>query len=71
VCGDQSLGLTAQLLVVATHLRQMGCPRLSLKLQGFVEQSVQFFPSLRCHRYSSLISQRLARQVSRGACATK
>src|SRR5689334_12490917 len=53
--GDQSLGLRAQLLVVAATLRQMICPRLSLKLQGFVEQSIQFFPSLRLHSYCRVI----------------
>src|SRR5215510_13327950 len=47
VRSDKSLGLRAQLLVIATHPRQMGCPRFSLKLQGLVEQGIQFFPSLR------------------------
>jgi hypothetical protein len=49
VRSDKSLGLRAQLLVIATHHRQMGRPRFSLKLQGLVEQVIQFFPSLRRH----------------------
>src|SRR5262245_322217 len=58
VCGDQSHGLLAQLLVVAAHFRQMDCPGFSLKLQDLVEQSVQFFPLFRRHRHSLLISLR-------------
>src|SRR5262249_10319056 len=58
VRGDQSLRFFTQLLIVAAHFRQMDCPRLSLKLQRFVEQSVQFFPSFWCHDYVLLISLR-------------
>src|SRR5262245_31659161 len=58
VSGEQSLRLFTQPPVVAAHLRQMGRPRFLLKLQSFVEQSVQFFPLFRRHRYSLLISLR-------------
>src|SRR5262245_32643290 len=58
VSGDQSLGLLAQLLVAAAHLRQKGRPRFSLKLQSLVEQSIQFFPAFGCHGYELLISLR-------------
>src|SRR4030095_7927825 len=49
VGSDKSLGLRAQLLVIATHPPQMGRPRFPLKLQSLVEQVIQFFPSLRRH----------------------
>jgi hypothetical protein len=43
VRGEQPLGLLAQLLVVAAHLRQMGCPRFALKLQRLVEPQRSVF----------------------------
>src|SRR5262252_6988614 len=61
VSGEQSFGLFTQPRVVAAHLRQMDCPRLSLKLQRLVEQSVQFFPAFWCHdRLAATMCRRLS-----------